>query len=212
MEKIFNQKSFKYFVSTALGNRVNIQINFFFKFILRCKQSCIVLVVCHRCYLYWWQICRRCRWHQWQICCWCCWYGWCTLTCGEFSDEFEMTLVLFSRGWGKMIHEKNMKQKSCDTVPLTIFLKGAPAWDFQAWVFTSSQLIWMDDLLTERIFFFTFEFWRWLLNWIYGENHNQRMQHGVNGLSASNSMLSMLLMILCGCALNTQKYEYYVQT
>jgi hypothetical protein len=25
-----------------------------------------------------------------------------------------------SGAWGKMIHEKNLKQKSCDTVPLTL--------------------------------------------------------------------------------------------
>jgi hypothetical protein len=26
--------------------------------------------------------------------------------------------MLFSGAWGKMIHEKNLKQKSCETVPL----------------------------------------------------------------------------------------------
>jgi hypothetical protein len=26
--------------------------------------------------------------------------------------------MLFKGAWGKMIHEKNLKQKSCDTVPL----------------------------------------------------------------------------------------------
>jgi hypothetical protein len=34
---------------------------------------------------------------------------WCSLTCEcllEFSNKFEMTLVLFSGAWGKMIHEK----------------------------------------------------------------------------------------------------------
>jgi hypothetical protein len=29
----------------------------------------------------------------------------------NFSKKFEMTLVLFSGAWGKMIHEKNLKQK-----------------------------------------------------------------------------------------------------
>jgi hypothetical protein len=41
-------------------------------------------------------------------------YRWCTLTCEyfrEFSKKFEMTLVLFSGAWGKVIHEKNLKQK-----------------------------------------------------------------------------------------------------
>ncbi len=32
--------------------------------------------------------------------------------------KFEMTLMLFSGAWGKMIHEKNLKQKARDTVPL----------------------------------------------------------------------------------------------
>jgi hypothetical protein len=27
----------------------------------------------------------------------------------EFSKKFEMTLMLFSGAWGKMIHEKNLK-------------------------------------------------------------------------------------------------------
>jgi hypothetical protein len=29
----------------------------------------------------------------------------------EFSKKFEMTLLLFSGAWGKVIHEKNLKQK-----------------------------------------------------------------------------------------------------
>jgi hypothetical protein len=33
-------------------------------------------------------------------------------------EKFKMTLVLFSGAWGKMIHEKNLKQKSRNTVPL----------------------------------------------------------------------------------------------
>jgi hypothetical protein len=35
----------------------------------------------------------------------------CTLTCkylSEFSKKFEITLMLFSWTWGKMIHEKNL--------------------------------------------------------------------------------------------------------
>jgi hypothetical protein len=36
------------------------------------------------------------------------------LTCDylcEFSKKFEMTLMLLSGAWGKVIHEKNLKQK-----------------------------------------------------------------------------------------------------
>ena len=39
---------------------------------------------------------------------------WCTLTCEylrEFSKKFEMILLLLSGAWGKVIHEKNLKQK-----------------------------------------------------------------------------------------------------
>jgi hypothetical protein len=49
------------------------------------------------------QICHRCRWHRW-----------CTLTCEylrKFSKKFEMILTLLSGAWGKVIHEKNLKQK-----------------------------------------------------------------------------------------------------
>ncbi len=38
----------------------------------------------------------------------------CTSTCKylrEFSIKFEMILMLLSEAWGKMIHEKNQKQK-----------------------------------------------------------------------------------------------------
>jgi hypothetical protein len=44
------------------------------------------------------------------------------LTCEyflEFSKKFEMTLKLFSRALGKMIHKKNLKKKFCDTVQAT---------------------------------------------------------------------------------------------
>jgi hypothetical protein len=43
-----------------------------------------------------------------------------------FRKKFEMTLVLFSVAWGKMIHEKKLKQKSRDTVPLNLTLPNAP--------------------------------------------------------------------------------------
>ncbi len=45
---------------------------------------------------------------------------WCTLICEYLHDckkKFEMTLLLFSGDWEKKIHEKILKQKSCDTVP-----------------------------------------------------------------------------------------------
>jgi hypothetical protein len=42
-------------------------------------------------------------------------HRWCTLTCEylrEFSKKFEMILMLLSGAWGKVIHEKNLRQKS----------------------------------------------------------------------------------------------------
>ncbi len=93
-----------------------------------------------------WQICHRCQQHKgnwWQnlppvslipvanlppvslkpaaIC--HQWHRWCTLTCEylpEFSKKFEMILKLLPGAWGKVIHEKNLKQKSRDTVPLSL--------------------------------------------------------------------------------------------
>ncbi len=49
------------------------------------------------------KICHRCRWHRW-----------CTFTCEylrEFSKKFEMTQMLFSGAWGKVVHQINLKQK-----------------------------------------------------------------------------------------------------
>ncbi len=49
-----------------------------------------------------------------------CWHRW--LTCEylrEFSKKFELTLMLFSGAWGKVIHEKTLSKKSRDTVPLS---------------------------------------------------------------------------------------------
>ncbi len=58
------------------------------------------------------KICHQCHLHQW-----------CTLTCEylrEFLKKFEMILMLLSGAWGKVIHEKNLKQKSRDNVPLKV--------------------------------------------------------------------------------------------
>ncbi len=35
----------------------------------------------------------------------------------KFLQKFKMIQVLLSGAWGKVIHEKNLKQKSRDTVP-----------------------------------------------------------------------------------------------
>jgi hypothetical protein len=58
--------------------------------------------------------CHRCQRHRW-----------CTLSCEflrEFSKKFDTALMVYSGALGKLIHEKNQKLKSPDTVPLTDLL------------------------------------------------------------------------------------------
>ncbi len=84
--------------------------------------SLIQAAICHR-----WQICHRCRWHWW-----------CTLTCEylrEFSKKFEMILMLLSGASGKVIHEKNLKQKISWHYPF----KGTVPRDFLILVFFMNQ-------------------------------------------------------------------------
>jgi hypothetical protein len=41
-------------------------------------------------------------------------HWWCNLTANisaNFQQKSEMTLMLFSGAWGKMIHDKNLKQQ-----------------------------------------------------------------------------------------------------
>jgi hypothetical protein len=49
------------------------------------------------------QICHRCRWYNGA--------PWFANISANFSKNIEITLTLFSGAWGKMIHEKNLKQK-----------------------------------------------------------------------------------------------------
>ncbi len=65
-------------------------------------------------------ICHRCRWHQWQ-----------TLSCQnlrEFSKNFETVLTEYSGAGGNLIHEKNQKQKTGDTVPLIVWCRWWCRW------------------------------------------------------------------------------------
>ncbi len=128
MEKIFNQKNFNNFVWSPLGSRGNIYINFCLQvhFQVSAAWYCshylppvsttqgelvsklppvslipvanlpLVLLIPAA-------ICHRCRWHRW-----------CTLTCEylrKFPKKFKMILMLLLGAWGKVIHEKNLKQK-----------------------------------------------------------------------------------------------------
>ncbi len=89
----------------------------------------------------WWQICHQCRWHWWKICHWCRWYQWCTLTCEyfrKFLKKFETVLMGYSGAGGKLIHEKNEKQKFLWHCPF----KGAHAWDIRDWIIYAERSHW----------------------------------------------------------------------
>ncbi len=61
-------------------------------------------------------ICHRCRKHRWQ-----------TLSCEylrEFSKIFETALIVWSEAWGKLIQEKNQKQKISWHCPFKLRKKG----------------------------------------------------------------------------------------
>ncbi len=138
-EKIFSQKNL---VGTPLNSRVNMYINFCLQVHLRYLQPAAwyCSLVCHRSWTpvaifnfnstkgNWWQnfppvllipvaICHRCRW-----------YRWCTLTCEylrKFSKKFETVLLGYSGAGGKLIHEKNQRQKSRDC-PFSCFVQLVP--------------------------------------------------------------------------------------
>ncbi len=141
VEKTFKQKNFNNFVWTPLGSRVNIYINFCLQvhFKVSTLQPDIVAIICHRCQRHRWQICSRRHWYRWQfangvidtggkfatginnasenggkICHRRRWYRRCTLTreyLSEFSKKFETVYMEYSGAGGKLIHEKNQKQK-----------------------------------------------------------------------------------------------------
>ncbi len=50
MEKIFNHKSFNYFVWTPLGVELSYRYIFAFKLTLRSQQPDIVPIICRRCH------------------------------------------------------------------------------------------------------------------------------------------------------------------
>jgi hypothetical protein len=126
MQKIFNHKSFNYLVWTPLVSIVNLRNIFAFKFTLRSQQPDVVPIICISkgaplvslilvsttlaklvakfavgvtlvanlppVSLNWW----------------------CTFTCEylrEFSKKIETVLMGYSGAGGKLIHEKNQKQK-----------------------------------------------------------------------------------------------------
>ncbi len=89
MEKTFKQKNCNNFVSTSLGSRVNIYVNFCLQVHFKVSAawycchylptvsttpmanlppvSLIPVAICNWRHWHRWQICRRYRWHRWQI-------------------------------------------------------------------------------------------------------------------------------------------------
>jgi hypothetical protein len=141
MKKTFKQKNFNNFVWTPLGGRVNIYINFCLQvhFKVSAARYCCHSHLCQR---HRWQICRRCRWYRWQFANAVVDTGdkfvaGVVDTGGKFATGVVDTggapwLANISANFrkksirskwntlglgGKLIHEKNQKQKSRDTVP-----------------------------------------------------------------------------------------------
>jgi hypothetical protein len=90
MQKIFNHKSFNYFVWTPLGSRVNLYCRyiFVFKFTLRSQQPDIVPIIAK--------------------------YSTVINNTSETGAKFASGVVDtggYSGAGGKLIHEKNQKQK-----------------------------------------------------------------------------------------------------
>ncbi len=107
MKKIFNQKNFNYFVWTSLGRRVNIYINFAFKFTFRFHHLILFPLlatgvnntsrtgckICRPCHWYWRQFCCRCRWHRW-------FFSWITFPQAPENNNIRVILTLsLQRGW-----------------------------------------------------------------------------------------------------------------
>ncbi len=110
MEKIFNQKNFNNFVWSPLGSRGNIYINF-------CLQVHFQLSAAWYCSHYLPPVSMTPVANLLPV----------SLTpvvqldlqiSPRIFEKIEIILMLLSGAWGKLIHEKNQKQKSRDTVPL----------------------------------------------------------------------------------------------
>jgi hypothetical protein len=98
MEKIQSEK-FYYFVRAP------------FKFFPSISLSGVSSLILFQLFATWGKICQWCKFSADVI---DTGIRWGTLTCKylcNFSKKFHMTVRLFSGAWGKMIHEKNLKQK-----------------------------------------------------------------------------------------------------
>jgi hypothetical protein len=113
-EKIFNQKRFHYFFWTPLGSRVSIMINFFLQVHFKLPAALKLVENLPPISLTTVANLPPVSTIPAELVAKFAPVSWRTLTCEylhEFSKKFETTLMLFSGAWGKMIHEKNLKQK-----------------------------------------------------------------------------------------------------
>ncbi len=58
--------------------------------------------------------------HRWQICQKCQLHLWCTLSCeylANFRKKYQTALTRYSKAWGKLIYEKNLKPKISQHCP-----------------------------------------------------------------------------------------------
>jgi hypothetical protein len=142
----WKKSSIRKILIILLGHLWKVELTFIyifaFKFTLRYLQPDIYPIVCHRCRWHRRQICHRYQkqyWNWWQNLpplslipaanlppVRCRWYRWCILSCEylrEFSKKFETALMVYSGAWGKLIHEKNQKQKISWHCPFKRFYK-----------------------------------------------------------------------------------------
>ncbi len=164
MEKTFNQKNYNYFVWTPLGSKVNIYINLCLQvhFYVSAAGYCshylppvllISVAICHRCRWHRRKTCHGINYQQYQF------YQWQNLqpavdTSGspwlqisqQIFEKFETTLKFFSGAWGKVIHDKNLKQKPWHC-PFKLLVVVLMLW----WIGTcfSSEASWVKPILSE---------------------------------------------------------------
>ncbi len=125
--EIFCFRFFSWITFPQAPDNNNRIISNFFKNSRRYSQ----VKVHHRCQRHRWQICHRCQWHRWQISAGINVTGgkfatgindttgvvdtggkpWAANISANFRKKFETVLMEYSGAGGKLIHEKNQKQK-----------------------------------------------------------------------------------------------------
>ncbi len=159
-------------------------------------------------------ICHRCHWHPGQICHQCRLHRWCTLTCEylhEFSKKFEMILMLLSGAWGKVIHEKNLKQKISWHCP---FKAGRSQVYYSLDLSSTTNTQWVSQIyLSACAEQCLYNHWPALQWWYYFKNSKfLEIEEFVNALQGVLSMHTWNLLVFSGmpvplCSLKLQMYQ-----